>query len=366
MGGAMVQKISSVQFKKLACGCSVRFKMFKNVLLALALFATISAFGGFAQAGLCLSQSQPVAGEIKGFVNIASNRSLYVDYIPAAPGKPTVVLLNGLTYRLGCWNDFVANLQGNGLGILRYDAMGQGETLLKYAPITGPIDYRDQVEDLHKLLIVLRVPQPAHIVGLSYGGAIALSFSTVHPEQMASLILMAPFVAPIESQDTLIKQSIAQTRIMFPLNPATDDQLYDYFLHQIAYATYPTAEPIVLENPFKLEAVFHMAQGLHNFLAKNIEAKIPKGQLHLMVALQDQYLPKTMLDTFWSQLPVNTHASRVYIDGTEHKMPEAIPQVSAQWVLKLINGDPRFQSGHTFNLDARTGRVTLAPPGDQN
>ena len=175
--------------------------------------------------------------------------------MPAAPGKATVVLLNGLSYRLGCWDDFTSALRqyaDQGIGILRYDAMGQGETLLKYAPALAPFDYRDQVEDLHLLLDVLRVPQPTHLVGLSYGGALALSFSILHPKQMTSMVLMAPFVAPLESQDEWIKIQIAQTRILFHFNPATDDELYDFFLRNLAYATYPSAEPIVLENPFKL------------------------------------------------------------------------------------------------------------------
>ncbi len=40
----------------------------------------------------------------------------------------------------------------------------------------------------------------------------------------------------------------------------SDDDLYDLFLHQIVYATYPQAEPIVLENPFKLEATYRLVQ----------------------------------------------------------------------------------------------------------
>ena len=64
---------------------------------------------------------------------------------------------------------------------------------------------------------------------------------------------MAPYTQPLKGQDDWIKQQISVTRMQFPFNPYSDEQLYDYFLRQICFSTYPSLEPIVLENPYKLE-----------------------------------------------------------------------------------------------------------------
>lgn len=287
-------------------------------------------------------------GRFTGFVKIAKDREIYADFIKPAPGQPIAVLLNGLTYRLGCWDAFVERLQAGGIGILRYDMQGQGETLLKYAPILAAIPLQDQVNDLDLLLTALKIQTPVNLVTLSYGGAVGLPFTVQHPERVANLILMAPFVAPLDSQDQWIKLQIEQTRLMYPNNPATFDDLYDYFLHVIIYQTYPAAEPIVLENPFKLEATFRLVQGARKYHAKEIVNQLTAGKTHLIVALQDQYVPNDVHEEFWKQVPQSARASRLFINGSEHKIPEMIPAYSAAWVRLIMTGDARIAGGVTF------------------
>lgn len=286
----------------------------------------------------------------QGFVSISGERAVYVDYLQPAPGKPVVVLLNGLTYRVASWDRFVESLLNldRGVGILRYDMTGQGQTLLKYAPITQPIALKDQVQDLELLLDALNIRHPIHLVSLSYGGAVAIPFATQRPERVASLVLMAPFVAPLTFLDTWIRLQIQNTRLTFPTHPASDDELYDYFLHLIVYSTYPIAEPIVLENPYKLEATYRLVQGSRKFLAKEYAHALPTGKVHLMIARQDQYIENPVHDRFWDQVPRRARASRIYIDGSEHKIPEAIPAFSAKWIHRIINGDPQISGGRSF------------------
>lgn len=284
-----------------------------------------------------------------GFVNLANGRSVYVDYIQPAPGKPIVILLNGLTYRIGIWDPFVRGLAGDGLGILRYDMYGQGETLLKYAPILKPIALQDQVNDLADLIRALQINQPVHLVALSYGGAVGIGFAAQYPTAIASLILMAPFVAAVPSQDQIVRLEVAQTRLMNPLNPATDDELYDFYLHQLVYTTYPAAEPIVLENPFKLEATFRLVQGVRKFKAVNLVNYMPAGRVHLVQAGSDQYIPASEHENYWNALPESARASRIVIQGSEHKIPEAVPRFSSAWVRLIINGDPRLTGGRSYD-----------------
>ena len=301
--------------------------------------------------------SAQAASHQAGFVRIGNQRAVYADFIRPAPGKPTVVLLNGLTYRVNSWDSFVNELRSDGVGILRYDMTGQGQTLAKFGPIRDVIPLRDQVEDLENLLVALEINEPVHLVSLSYGGAVAIPFATQRPHRVASVILMAPFVEPLKSLDSMIRLQIANTRLTFPLNPATDDELYDYFLRIMVYTTYPPAEPVVLEHPYKLEATYQLVRGSRKFLAKSYAHALPARKVHLMVARQDQYIDNSVHDVFWSQVHPEARASRIFIDGSEHKIPEAVPGFSAGWVRRIMSGDPALLRGQSYLGTVRDGKV---------
>jgi len=283
----------------------------------------------------------------EGWVELRPNHSVFVDYLRPARGKPVAILLNGLTYRTGVWQSYVDELKGQGLGILRYDPKGHGKTMVRDGYPTAPIDYVEQVRDLKLLMDHFNI-RSAHLVTLSYGSAFGAVFATQFPRRVSSLILMAPYIAPLESQDMIIKTQIAQTRMLFPMNPATDDQLYDHFLRQIVYATYPMAEPIVLEHPFKLESTFRLVQGVRRLKLLDIASQLPDGKVHLVLARQDQYVQNFVHDQFWAKVPKSKRASRLYLQGSEHKIPEAVPRFAAWWTRLIIEGDARVSSDRTF------------------
>ncbi|MCE3011189.1 MAG: alpha/beta hydrolase [Proteobacteria bacterium] len=278
------------------------------------------------------------AGAFEGFVKIAPERELFVQWDEAQEGQPTVILLNGLTYSTKQFASFRKELIKSGIGVVRYDMMGMGQTLLKYAPVVSMISYEDQVKDLKKLIEALEIETPVNLVGLSYGGGIAMAFAARNPKLVKSLMLMAPFTEPVASQDQWIKSQVWYTRKVYPLNPYSDDDLYDYFLRQIVYTTYPAAEPIVLENPFKLEATFRMVQGIRKWRADRDVAKLPKKSVHLLIAENDQYIERNVLETFWEAVPVAQRGSKSVLKGSEHKIPEAKPSEAARWVKGVLNG----------------------------
>ena len=285
---------------------------------------------------------------LTGFIEIKKGHELYVEYNLPKEGMPTVVLVNGLTYTLRQWDDFVAPLVAKGIGVLRYDPIGMGKTLLKYAPITSVIPYDEQVKDLKILLEKLEVPAPYNMVGLSYGGGIIASYTAEYPQDIKNLILMAPFTRPLDDMDRWIQGQIWATRKIFPFNPYSDDDLYDYFLRQIVYSTYPPAEPIVLENPFKLEAVYRLVQGIRKARPIDVTATIPQRSLHLMIARKDQYINTSVLNEYWDAVPVQARASRLYINDSEHKMVEDVPNFTASWVLEILSGNERLYKGQDF------------------
>lgn len=273
----------------------------------------------------------------KGFVSIPA-KDLYVDYVAPKGKKPTVVLLNGLTYSTVQWDDMVAELEKKGLGILRYDMDGMGKTLLRHGVKPEPYAYTDQVDDLYSLLQTIRLKAPYNIAGLSYGGGIASAYSYKYGSTVKNAILMAPYTEALAQQDSYIKYQVALTRLYFPFNPLTNDQLYDYYLRNICYATYPIVEPIVLENPLKLEAVFRMTQGIRKFRAIDEVDRFPAKTVHLIIAEKDQYIPREVLTGFWDKIPASAKASFTILKDSGHKIPESKPVEASQIIEAILYG----------------------------
>src|SRR5689334_13801993 len=88
------------------------------------------------------AKTAEVTGQ-KGFVQIREDRQLFVDWSYAKPGQPTVVLLNGVTYSTEQWERFAQQLIEKGIGVVRFDPMGMGQTLLMYAPVLSDIKIED-------------------------------------------------------------------------------------------------------------------------------------------------------------------------------------------------------------------------------
>lgn len=321
--------------------------LFSLVLGLGSLSAAVAAPVGSADlnTGIKYDPSMP---SYQGFISIASGRELYVEFVKAQPKQPTLVLLNGLTYSTRQWDEFVKPLLKQGVGILRYDMYGHGQTLLRYAPVLEKVPFQNQVEDLKQLLMTMKLKGPFNLVGLSYGGGIGIAFANQYPEDVNKLILIAPYTRALEGQDVWIKSQIWATRQIFPFVKYSDEDLYDYYLHQIVYATYPQAEPVVLENPFKLEATFRLVQGIRQYRPVDEASKLPAGKVHLVVSIQDQYIQPAVLEEFWSQVSPAAKMSRLFVYGAEHKLPEAVPNFTASWVYQIATGNPALSGGADF------------------
>jgi pimeloyl-ACP methyl ester carboxylesterase len=305
--------------------------------------------------GLC-SPSPVTAAEISGFVQVTKEQSLFV--VDSRGKGEALIFLNGLTYSTKEWGSLTdaINELDPSLRTIRYDMTGMGKTLLKDPlPVNYAISLERQVNELKGLMDSLGLKK-ATLVGLSYGGGVGLEFARTYPNRVARLILMAPFTEALASQDEWILRQIAGTRIAFPLNPATDDELYDFFLRKLIFTTYPSAEPIVMENPYKLESVFRMVQGIRRFEARKIVRQLPSASVHLVVADQDQYLKSSVMDEFWTNLPKRVKASRIDISFTEHKIPEAIPLFAAGWIYSILK-NPTVSGGKEFHGNTITFRA---------
>ena len=294
----------------------------------------------------------------KGMVEINPGQELYVEYRAAAPGKHTLFMLNGLTWSTRDWGRFVDAMDeiDPGLGFVLYDMRGMGRTLLKYAPLRESISMEDQIEDLKALRSKLNVRGKTALAGLSYGGALAIAYPAKYPRDFDMSIAMAPFIERLTEQDMIIDAWILQHRFLYPLDPRSKEELYDHYLRILIYTTYPAAEPVLLENPFKLEATFRMVQGAKDFKALGQVEHLPKNKLHLIGALDDEFVKAERLEMFWNAVRSKA-GSFLRLAYTKHKIPSERPKIVASWIHQILRGNPHITQGAVFEGDPIEGQA---------
>ncbi len=280
-----------------------------------------------------------------GFIPVSKALSLYVTHEPATADKLTIVILNGLTHTTENWKAFLKSFKRNGHGVVQIDLAGQGQTLAKHGAVYNVIRYQEQAVYVSRIIKSLNLKSKVVMLGLSYGGGITTYFASKYPQLVSKIVILAPYTEPQPDQDKWIRDQIAATRIAFPYNPATDDELYDYFLKQLVYTVYPTAEPDLLRIPFKLEAVFRMVQGMRKLHTAKHSATLPAHSVHLVGGGSDQLVSPKILDRFWSSIPEASKASRLTIKNTDHDLIKLEPKVVAQWVQRILANDPQTVGG---------------------
>lgn len=103
---------------------------------------------------------------------------------------PVAVLIHGGTIPLFAWDSQMPALHEAGYRVLRYDQLGRGYSDRPRGDYDRAL-YQRQLEDL---LSALEIEGPVDVVGVSFGAALAATFTAAHPERVRKLILIAPVV----------------------------------------------------------------------------------------------------------------------------------------------------------------------------
>ena len=88
--------------------------------------------------------------------------------------------------------------------VIRYDLRGYGQTEVPAGPFSNHADVADLLSYLHV--------EKAHMLGISFGGLVALDFALAYPDMVAALILVAPTVSgrqPPEMEQQFIAEENA-------------------------------------------------------------------------------------------------------------------------------------------------------------
>ncbi|MEO5826347.1 MAG: alpha/beta hydrolase [Gemmatimonadales bacterium] len=99
-----------------------------------------------------------------------------------------VVLVHGFSVPMYIWDSLFTTLGDAGYRTIRYDVLGRGWSDRPDVPYDGST-YDAQLE---ALLDSLHVTEPAHVIGLSFGGFVTGHFTATHRSRVASLTLIDP------------------------------------------------------------------------------------------------------------------------------------------------------------------------------
>lgn len=284
-----------------------------------------------------------------GFVQL-SGHQVFVDYSAAAPGKPTVVLVNGLVYGLDRWNDFARPLAESGVGILRYNFRGQSRTLLKELEAGEPdffragLDRQAQADELRDLMAALRI-EKATIVGLSYGAGIAAEFGKRFPGKVEQLVLLAPLVVPLDRYDpngAWINMNLDALRFWW--GPLWGPYVYEYYYNQI-YRSYMSQRLVGDRIPGEMrgheeaykESVFHLVRAMRDLDLRTFDFPRLKGRVHLMLASEEE--APALKDQFlaWKNFgPAG--ASLTLLAPASHAIPDSSGAFAAEILKKILAG----------------------------
>jgi pimeloyl-ACP methyl ester carboxylesterase len=292
-----------------------------------------------------------------GFVEVRGKK-MYVEYTQPIAGKSTAIIVNGLTYSTRNYFVLAQHLRARGYGVLLFDLNGMGSTLLANPLPSKPIVFTEQVLDMRRLFRGLGLKPPYNLVGLSYGGGLIAAYATRFPEDVQNLVMINPYTEFLDSQKQWIQQQIKNVRLAFPQNPATDEELTDYFIRQLVYTTYPMAEISSLENPYKLEGITRLVQGIRMYQPVEEAKAIPRKALHLVISEMDQYIPQSVYSHYWAAVPQTSRANLTYVSFAEHKLPEQFPLFTAQYIKGVLDGQPLLFSGQTLQANPITLKIS--------
>ena len=105
-----------------------------------------------------------------------------------ASTSPAIVLIHGFASSTLVWSKVFLELANSGFRVIALDMLGYGYS---GKPRNGEYTIASQARLVTQLLDTLRIKR-AHIVGSSYGGAVAATCALDYPHRVDKLILVAP------------------------------------------------------------------------------------------------------------------------------------------------------------------------------
>jgi pimeloyl-ACP methyl ester carboxylesterase len=254
-----------------------------------------------------------------------------VFYDVQGEGKP-ILILNGIMMSTRSWEPFVESLSDNNQ-LIRLDFLDQGQSDKLSTSYTQDI----QVDVIVHLLSILGIDK-INIVGISYGGEVALLFATTHPNRVDRLVLFntTPYTSPWLKEIGYQWNSIGRTRDAKTYYQATIPVIYSPSFYEKRLEWMKKREEILLPifgNPVFLDAMERLTNSAEHF---DVRAKLDTiTSPTLIIAADEDYL--TPMNNQKALHDMIKGSELVILPGVGHASMYERPMLFVTLVLGFIN-----------------------------
>ena len=257
--------------------------------------------------------------------------------------RGAVLYLHGIQSHGGWYEDSAAALADRGLAVLMPDRRGSGAN----ADQRGHVDsvsrcIQDGVDALDILLEQTRAAA-AHLVGVSWGGKLAVALATAEPRRVRSITLVAPGLFPRVDLSRSEKFRVAMSMIndrtrMFDI-PLNDPRLF-------------TSDPARIRWVENDELKLTQVSAGFLLVTRRLDRRVTQlgtsgfdGGLHVFLAGRDRIIDNERTRQWVRGLPMADRHIREFPDA-EHTLefesdPREFIQSMADWIVERCDGPPR-------------------------
>lgn len=219
-------------------------------------------------------------GELAEYAGSDGASLAYVGYTHAG-ADTALVYLHGIESHAGWFAVAADALREQGMDVYCLDRRGSGLNRENRGFLSGYVDdYTTLLADIRAFVAPLRARyQRVFLVGLSWGGKLALSYGLAHPEDIDGLVLITPGLRARVDVSLADKLKIA---LLSPLNPAARVATP---IQPEMFTTTPLYLDYIRRDPLRLRSAtvrfFWQSHRLDNYVDRNIAGNRLPVQLFL-------------------------------------------------------------------------------------
>jgi 3-oxoadipate enol-lactonase len=260
------------------------------------------------------------------------NKQIY--YEISGSGKP-ILILNGIMMSTKSWDPFMPSLLKNNT-VIRLDFLDQGQS-----DKMNDISYNQeiQVEVVDALLNHLNISK-INLVGISYGGEVALLYATKKPAKIERMVLFntTPYTSPWLQEIGHQWNSIGKLRDGQTYYQATIPVIYSPSFYEGRLDWMKKREALLIpifSNPSFLDAMERLTNSAEYFDVRK-DLHLIKSPV-LVVAADEDYLTPIQNQKYLKKHLVN--AELVILPGVGHASMYERPLLFTTLVLGFINAE---------------------------
>lgn len=285
---------------------------------------------------------------------------------PANDTAPIVLLGHGISQSRMGFQDLLNALDvefSGTAGFLVPDFSGAGETLLNGLPLNYKLPLTADAELMTQLIAQIKKQfpnNPLHIIGVSYGAAVALEAlaSSEVTAQSVDRLHIWSYTGKDVGLVNEVEMKVLINEALLVLPPEAKDTLEQITMRELIYGRSPILEPIIYEAPYPwtLEAVALKGESNVNFdVTSKVRALEKSVKIETVFASDDAYVDyRTGIDLFFESPNIQTVT---ILGADEHKIDQGYSATMASLFAQTISMRPKG----IFTLDPEIG--TVAPIG---